>query len=180
MGPFVNRSAARYCQCSTAHKRMEVPLQARQKSAAAGTPADRPRRMPYVHPKIFLDVQSVRHFHTHERVRTARDRVASVDLRVAHARPVHDHAGVLDLREDHSRRRQPAARRHRARRIRRDAIAAVYLLRMDFRQGRPQAGHCYRLADLCTGQLRRRVCARYDVDHRRTRDSGDGRGFVGG
>ncbi|SOT46483.1 hypothetical protein F01_90131 [Burkholderia cenocepacia] len=132
------------------------------------------------HSKFIPDVQSVCHVFPHDCARTARDHVARGDLRVAHARPVHDHAGVLGLRENHPGRRQRAARRDRARGLRRHAVAVLYLLRLGVRQVRPQAGDRHRPRDLRARQLRRRVRARHHVDHRRPRDPGDGCRVVGG
>ncbi|CAI8691503.1 LigA [Burkholderia sp. IT-111MI5] len=132
------------------------------------------------HSKFIPDVQSVRHVFPHDCARTARDHVARGDLRAAHARPVHDHAGVLGLRENHPGRRQRAARRHRARGLRRHAVAVLHFLRLGVRQVRPQAGDRRGPRDLRARQLRRRVRARHHVDHRRPRDPGDGRRIVRG
>ncbi|CAG9270185.1 conserved hypothetical protein [Paraburkholderia unamae] len=125
-------------------------------------------------------LQLTRYFLTHERARTARDRIARGDLRAAHAGSVHDHAGVFRLRENHSRRRQPLAGRYRARRVRRHAVAPLYFLRLGVGHGGPQARHRRRSHHLRDRQFRRGRRARHGVDHRRAGDSGHGRRVVGG
>ncbi len=131
-----------------------------------------------LHQRRFPDVHS--RCRPHESGRAPCRCLPGCHLCPAHAGAVPHPAGILGLRQNPARRRQPGAGRFRARCLWVNPGIFPDPLRHRLRSLGAQAGHRHRAGDISLGQFRRRLGAGHDVDHHRPRIAGRWGDFGGG